>query len=327
MKIERKTAEQILAALNKAQNILIISHRNPDADTIGSNLALRLFLEQKGKTVTSACVSEVAPICSFLPHSTEFVTDFKVSSFDLFISVDCGSTSQANFPDSKPELLKGKIPFINIDHHPSNNNFGSINLVADMAASTTIIVYNLFKIWKAEITTDMATCLLYGLYYDTGSFMHSNTDAEVYETAAALLELGASRNLIIENLYKNQTEEKFKILGMVLAGTQLSESFVAISAIREEDLNSCNAKIQDVSGAIDYLSMVKGSKFAALLTEDSEGNIRGSLRTRRNDLNVSEIAESLGGGGHKKASGFTIKGRLQREIHWSVKPNSDTLGP
>lgn len=327
MEISSDIAGRILKAFKTANNILIISHRNPDADTIGSNLALRLLLEQKGKNVTSACVSEVAPICSFLPHSTEFVTDFKVSSFDLFMSVDCGSTAQANFPDSKPELKKSKKTFINIDHHPSNNNFGTINLVLDKAASTTIIVYNLFKVWQAQITPDIATCLLYGLYYDTGSFMHSNTDAEVYEAAAELLELGANRSLIIENLYKNQSEEKFKILGKILSDTQLSGNNVAISAVREQDLDSCNANIQDVSGAIDYLSMVKGSKFAALLTEDSEGNIRGSLRTRRNDLNVSEIAENLGGGGHKKASGFTIKGRLQREIHWSVKPNSDTLGP
>lgn len=316
MRISATNADRVYQSLMGAQNVLIMSHRNPDPDTLGSNLALRKILERHGKKVTSACVDELPPTCRFLPELRGFVTDFNPNDYDLFIAVDAGSTEQAAFPHIYPQILKDN--FLNIDHHPSNNDYGTINLVVEDAASTTIVVLELLQQWKEEITPCIATLLLYGLYYDTGSFMHSNTDAKVLNAASELLSLGAQQELIIKNLYKTRTIEQLRLWGRALDNLELTQNNIAVAGVTSRDLEECNATHSDLSGLIDYVSTIKDSNFATLLSNDDEGNIKGSFRTRRDDINVSNLAQNLGGGGHKKASGFTIKGKLKRDTRWSI---------
>lgn len=322
MQIAPELAAEIYTQIMLAQKIVIISHRSPDADTIGSNLALRFLFESLGKNITSACIDPSPENCNFLPKTDTFIHEFNYLDFDLILTVDCGSTSQTNFLDKNPEIIKNAgttgPKIINIDHHPSNNRFGTINLVVDDSASATLIIYNLFKIWEAKITPLIATCLLIGLYYDTGSFMHSNTNEEVLTTAAALIQAGADKEQIVKKLFKSHSIEKLKAWGKILNELRLTDGNVAVSGINQKDLKACNATHNDISGIIDYINMVKNNRFAALIAEDDKGQIRGSLRTRNDDVNVSEIAGTFGGGGHKKASGFTIKGKLQRETRWII---------
>ncbi|HVN67519.1 MAG TPA: DHHA1 domain-containing protein, partial [Candidatus Sulfotelmatobacter sp.] len=265
------------------------------------------------------CVDEIDSRYLFLAGAGSFVREFKPQAFDLYLCVDCGSLSQAQFPQKYPQMIKGKKTLINIDHHPSNSRYGAINLVIEDAASTTLITFGLFKSWNVPVSPAAATCLMAGLYFDTGSFMHSNTDGDVYAAAGELLALGAKKDLIVDNLFRRHTIEKLRLLGKILNETRLTDKNVAISAVRKEDYETCRADQHDLSGAIDLLNSVKGSRFAALLSEDSDGNVRGSLRTRYEDVNLSEIAGSLGGGGHKKASGFSVKGRLKKEIRWVIR--------
>lgn len=333
MEIPINVAEEIYKSVQSAQKIVIISHRNPDADTVGSNLALRLIFEHWGKQITSACVDQL-PLRSnissdFLPNIETYVREFNDNEFDLIFTVDAGSVAQTGFFEKDPEILK-RAKIINIDHHPSNNHFGSINLVIDNAASTTLVIYHLLKIWKnvavvTDITPSIATCLLYGLYYDTGSFMHSNTDESVYEMAADLLQKGAKRENIVKNLFKNHTVEQLQLWGKVLSEARLTEKNIVMGAVMNEDFSQHGANNQDLSGVIDYLSMANKNNYAALLSEDKEGNIRGSLRTRRDDVNLSEIAGSFGGGGHKKASGFILKGSLGKKTRWRIKPSDANI--
>ena len=377
MKIPPSTVTQILKALTQAQNIVIISHRNPDADTIGSNLALRELLETAGKTVTSVCVDGPPQDLQFLmpapptdrvktidhsahtpTPSTIFQTSFNLDQTDLIITVDCGSIAQTSFLEHQPEILARAattatstspranwentspkpIPIINIDHHPSNNNFGTINLVVPDAASTTIIIYNLFKAMNAlpttagalekiqahaPFTTTIATALLAGLYYDTGSFMHSNVTPQVYECAAELTALGADIKAIVKNMYKNRSIAQLKTWGKILDGIKVTNNNVVVSGITKKELDACNATTAETSGIIDYLSTVKDAEFATLLVEDDKGNIRGSFRTRKDIVNLSEMAGMFGGGGHKKASGFTMKGELGREVVWKIQPHQE----
>jgi bifunctional oligoribonuclease and PAP phosphatase NrnA len=319
MEIKAILSNDIRSKILHASKIVIISHRNPDADTIGSNLALRLVFERWGKQVTSACIDPVDPVCLFLPNAETYKQNFDFRHFDLLITVDAGSIAQAAFPATEPEMLKGDPPLVNIDHHPSNNHYGTTNLVIDNAASTTLIIFHLLKSWAEPITPDIATCLLIGLYYDTGSFMHSNTDAEVLETAAQLMQLGARKNTIITHLFKQHPVEKLKLWGKILSNIQITDNDVVVGAVKKEDMDECQADINQLSGLIDYLSMAKNSRFATLLTEDGNGHIRGSLRTKRNDIDLSEVASSLGGGGHKKASGFTLPGRIKQELRWTIE--------
>ncbi|MBU0667526.1 bifunctional oligoribonuclease/PAP phosphatase NrnA [Patescibacteria group bacterium] len=316
MEIPEATSDRIYKTLQKAQKIAIISHRHPDPDTLCSNLALRVLLEKMGKDVTSACVDPVPENCLFLPELKTFVDDFDPKDFDLFISVDAGSTAQAAFPEKYPSILKKN--FINIDHHPSNDHYGTLPLVMEDAASTTLIIYELFGMWNEEITIETATFLLFGLYFDTGSFMHSNTDAGVYKIASELMRKGARQDLIVQNLFKKHSIEKLKLWGKALDSAQLTDNRVIVAGVTAQEFSDCRATSSDLGGLIDYLSTAKESKFATLLSGDDSGQIKGSLRTRHDNIDVSRIARDLGGGGHKKASGFSIKGNLKRKTHWSI---------
>lgn len=319
MKIQADLSRAILQLIQASKSIVIISHRNPDADTIGSNLALREVLEKYGKKVFSACVDPIDNKNFKLISDNLYQTQLDLDLIDLIICVDAGSKSQLAFPQDYPEIFSGRFSIINIDHHASNEGYGTVNLVFPDAASTTLIVHHLLKSWNEVITPKMATMLLYGLYYDTGSFMHSNTNDDVYETAADLLKLGADFNAIVKDVFKTHSIEKLKLWGKILSDVQMTPNKIVVSGVKEADLKKNNATIADVSGAIDYLSMASGNAFATILSEDGNGNIRGSLRTKDNEINLSEIAGLLGGGGHKKASGFTIAGQLKKEIHWSIK--------
>ncbi len=333
---------QIKTALQNANTVAIISHRNPDADTVGSNLALREILERWGKKVTSACVDPVPSELEFLSTISAFQQEFVLKDIDIIVCVDISGTTQTVFLERYSDIFKKKIPIINIDHHRSNSLYGTINLVLPDCAATTLIMYRLFKIWDEKISKKMATALLCGLYFDTGSFMHSNTCDQVYMAGGELLELGAEINLIVKNLFRTHGIEKLKIWGKILSEIKQTDKNVVFSVIRpsrseaniepsrhdgtsltEKDSTWQRAKSSLTSGVVDYLSMAKDNLFAALLAEDNSGNIRGSLRARNDDIDLSEIAAAFGGGGHKKASGFCIPGRLKKETVWKIEPYTE----
>jgi len=307
--------------LKNANNILILSHRGPDGDTIGSNLALRHALEEQwGKKVTSACVDPPPDYARVLKGAYHYVNDFNLTDYDLRISVDCGAHYMFRFHETKPEILTHDVPFINIDHHPSNDNFGTHNLVHDTAAAAVFTVYHLLKYLHFKITPDIASALLLGLYFDTGSFMHSNTTSEVLEMGGELISYGADRRTIVKALLHTNPVAQLRLWGRVLKRARLSQKHAVISAITEQDFIECDATPEDLSGVIDFLNAVPESKFAILLAEDQKGNIKGSMRTQRDDIDLTKLAGIFGGGGHKKASGFTLPGKLEQEITWKIAP-------
>lgn len=316
--ISPEQADLAWQAINQAQNIVIISHRSPDPDAIGSNLALRMALAQSGKKILSACVDKIPSNCEFLAQAVNYDCAINLDQADLLISVDCGSKAQVAFESIYPGIFQAK-PFINIDHHASNDFYGTINLVYTNLSSTCEIVYNLFKIWKIELTPTISTCLLFGLYYDTGSFMHSNTTSSVLQMAEDLLQNGADQQIIIANLYKNCSESKFKIWGKVLASMKITNQNAVAAALSHQEIKDLKVDIEDLSGLINYLSMVKGSDYAVFVHEDIAGQIKGSLRTTHDNLDLSSLAAQLQGGGHRKASGFTIPGQLDQQEIWEIR--------
>lgn len=311
-------ANQIHQTVLQCKKIVIISHRNPDADTVGSNLALRDYFESLGIIVDSVSEDPAPPNCDFLPKNSEFRTSFSPEDYNAYVAVDAGSIEQTGFSDLRSAITSGAKPFVNIDHHPSNKGYGTINLVIPDAAATTLIIYDLFKEWHVEITPLRATYLLVGLYYDTGSFMHSNTDAKVCDMASDLLEKGADFNSIVKNLFKDKSVKKLKLWGEVLSKAKLNDDKVATSVALKEDFKKLGATSEDLSGIIDYLSSVKDAEYASLISNESPDTVRGSLRTRRDDIDVAEIAKSLGGGGHKKASGYSFKGHVKATDRWHI---------
>lgn len=305
------------------QRFCIISHRGPDGDAIGSNLALRLGLEALGKGIVSACVDEPPVNSMFLKKADTFVRDFNYEDFDVIVSVDCGDIKLVKFHEKKPEILSGEKPFVNFDHHESNNLFGTINPVEKNAAATCVVLYKFFNFCGWKITIDIANCLLHGIYFDTGGMIHSNATAEVFQIVGELVLKGANVKKISKELFHTTPVNKLRLWGKILERAYMNEEGVVVSAIAKSDYAECGATSHDTGGAIDYLNSVPESKYCVLLSEDEKGVVKGSLRTQRNDVNLSEIASKWGGGGHSKASGFGMEGTLHPIMNWKILKNNE----
>ncbi|MFA6024458.1 MAG: bifunctional oligoribonuclease/PAP phosphatase NrnA [Candidatus Gracilibacteria bacterium] len=310
---------QAQTLLLQAKRVVIIAHRNPDADAVGSNLAMREVLESLGKEVISACMDPIPESCRFLRKAETFVQDFDSTLVDLVITQDCGGHKVMGFHEKKPELLdRTKMKLLNIDHHPSNDYFGTVNIVMPEAPATCFILFLMFASYSWPITPTMATALFHGLSYDTGSFMHSNVTADCLRVGARLKALGADLEKSVKEQFHTASIPKLRLWGRALSRVELNDKNAVVTAVTEQDYRDENANLDDLSGLVTYLSHVPQTKFGMLLTEDFKGNIKGSLRTQDETIDLTKITALFGGGGHKKASGFTIPGRLVEKRTWSI---------
>jgi len=310
--------DKIREQLQQAKQILLLTHHNPDGDALGSMTGLNLALLGLDKKVTMACLDEAPPRYQFLPRVNEIKQDFNLAQFDLVIMLDCGGSYMSGFQEKYPELVDlAKTNLLNIDHHPSNNNFGRVNLVLFEAPATTFIIFQLLKKLKLKINSPMATALLAGLYSDTGSFMHSNTNSETCLVAAELLKLGANRGVIVKNFFHTTPISSLRLWGRVLRNLKRTNSSVTVGIAKKEDFEKTGAEYPELSGVIDYIASVAKSKFSLLLAE-KDGDVKGSLRTRQSGIDVAKIAEQFGGGGHTQAAGFTLPGEIKEENRWKI---------
>jgi phosphoesterase RecJ-like protein len=312
---------QVKNLIDRSQRILLISHRKPDGDTVGANLALKIVLEQLGKESVSACVDDIPKILRFLPKSNSFVADFNPEDFDLIFFIDCGASYLCGFDKKYPQILdKNFKPTVNIDHHPSNNLFGQINIVDPSASSTTEIVFKFLKKINIPINYQIATCLLAGIFTDTASYHNQNTTSDTFKISAELLRSGARLNKIVNNVSAPKPVDILKLWGKIISRLQVNKKYkIVFVFISQKDLEEFGASYDDIEGVANFLNTIPEVKATLVLTEQEE-QIKGSLRTRDENVDVSELASFLGGGGHKKAAGFTIDGKLVlEEKRWRIK--------
>lgn len=302
-----------------AGRILIVSHKNPDGDTLGAGLGLYCLLRDLGKSADLLCASSIPEYLKFLPFHDRYKNDYEPQNYDLIIAADIADKNVSGLTETHPMLWDGSLKerIIDIDHHPFNTEFGFLNIIDTTKASATVILFDLLEACDFQITADIATCFLTGLYTDTGSFMHQNSTSSAMKVAGQLLRKGGNMALITKHIFRTTHVKTMRLWGKVFSRIKVSKNGVAMSALTESDYMECNAMREDVAGVVDYLKYIPGVKYASLLTED-QGKVKGSLRTIHDDVNVQEIASKFGGGGHVKASGFTVPGRLQREETWKV---------
>ena len=307
-------AQKIYEKIISAQKIGIISHQNPDGDCLGSQLGLAEFLISQEKKVKTFCCDPAPDSFCFLPGSEKIFNNLDLNC-DLLIFVDCGNIFQTGFADV---LKNNEIFSINFDHHPDNPKFGDLNLVLPKFSSTTAILTKFFIDFDFLISPQVATCFLTGIFTDTGSFQHSNADSNSHRLAAKLLSRGANLEIIRQEVFKTKKISTLKLWGKVLSRAQFSSTDLAIfSIVKDLDFEKTKANPKDIGGAIDFLNMVPEANFSFLLTE-KDGSVKGSFRARGEKTDVQKIAKFFGGGGHKKAAGFTIPGKLKREVRWKI---------
>lgn len=306
--------------LEKSEKILTICHKRPDGDTLGSAVAFELAMKNEGKLCDIACIDKVPDRFAFLPEVKKIISSFDFRDYDLIVVMDAGASYMTKYHEVYPKIFGGTVPVANIDHHSSNDNFGTCNIVDEKAASTTIILYKFFESTGRRITPAMATALITGIYNDTGSLMHSNTNLEVFEIAGKLASYGAKVSLVARSLFRNTPVTTLKLWGRAMENVRVNNDGVTVAVLTYRDFEECGADIDAASGVVDLINSVPGSKYTCLLNEDNKGNVKGSFRTQRDEVNLEELAAKFGGGGHKKAAGFTMPGRIHQEVHWKIVP-------
>lgn len=312
MNITKDKAMQISQAIKLAENTLIISHAKPDGDTLGAAFALTNYLLKQDKNITNFCLDNADKIFNFLPNIHRLTNDHLVftKKYDLVIILDSGSLAYAGV-DKLMTALESGFTLINIDHHASNTNYADINLVITEAASCTEVLFYLFHALKIKFTSDIATCLLCGLVTDTGGFVNPATQYHTLEAASCLVRHGANLWQVLQNTTYRQNINNLKLWGLAFSRLKKVAKYdLVYTFLTQEDFISCEADESSTEGISNFLHILKEAKIILVLKETSDGHVKGSMRTAESDIDLAKFCQTLGGGGHKKAAGFSLPGRL-----------------
>ena len=306
-------SSKIKTAIQEANKIAIICHKDPDGDALGSATGLAETLNQWQKDYTFFCATIAPRQFDWLPRINELQTDqsiIKNNNYDVIIVLDSGSLHYAGI-DKLIESLDYKYTIINIDHHNSNDNFGHINYINETASSTCEIIYELLRQWKASMNKNIATSLLNGIMTDTGMLTNPATSDRTLGIASDLMKFGANIYKISQYNTRNKRGNLLNLWGVAMQRIIHNKEFgCATTYITAKDFEQHKINEGGLEGLGNFLSSLNDVKFIMVLIETPNGYIKGSLRTTRDDINVGALAQRLGGGGHKKASGFVIKGKL-----------------
>ena len=283
-------------------NIVVISHVNPDGDAIGSGLALTLGLKKMGKNVRFILQDKYPDSVKFL-NEINIVEQYDENNeykFDLSICVDGATDDRLG---KAKELLKDRF-VINIDSIIPTTLYGKLNYVEEIS-STSELIYKFLKFCEIDIDINMAEALYTGLVNDTGNFSHDNVTEKTFEMAAELKRIGASNSKVVREFFNTKSLPAIKLLGIAMYEMEYNENKkLAYYFMSKETLDKYNGRKEDTEGIVEKLISFKEAEVSLFLREDKIGVIKGSMRSKH-DIDVNEIASIFGGGGHRKAAGFT----------------------
>lgn len=305
------TAEHLFGVIQAAQSILLIPHQKPDGDALGSSTAFAEWLSTLGKKYSFYCATDYPKNFSYIPHVTEISSDLSLweeGKFDTIVVFDSGDPRYAGIA-LLLEQLTVKPRIINIDHHPTNEKYGEVNLVQSQFSSTCEIIFQFFTVNNIAINNNMATSLLTGLITDTDHFTNSATSSSALGAASFLMGKSGKHRHIKETIYNGTSLEAFKLWGQVFDRLQKNDDLdIVYTFVTQDDLKQFSLSETDAEGMSNFLNAISEGKAGLILKEVEENKWKGSFRTTRDDVDVARIAKALGGGGHKKAAGFTVTG-------------------
>lgn len=307
--------------IEKSSSFLLFAHTRPDVDTIGATLALKVFLEQSGKTVSLACFDPFPLHLSalFAEFSPEFFHPDQLDIASFGVVLACDSVDRGF--DRVSNRLDPRQVTVIIDHHPDIAVRSDVEIIDAGASSTCEILFDFFEKNNISIDKRIATALLSGILFDTGNLQHACTTPRVMEIASELMKRGAPLSKIVDTIFTNKSVSALRLWGRAFERSVLNgKNGMLATAITREDIESCGASAEDVYNVASILSTVPEAKFALVLSERDDQTVRASLRTmERNQVDVSAIAQRFGGGGHRLASGFEIPGKIARtDAGWAV---------
>lgn len=297
--------DKIICQINKANTILIVTHVSPDGDAIGSSFALKFMLESMGKTAFVYLKKPKDKIYHFI--QSDNITSTADISYDIVIALDCGDYGRISC-DRKIQ------PDINIDHHHTNDMFAKLNYVDASASATGEIIFFLIREMGISLTPQIASCLYCAIATDTGRFMYGNTTKNVFAIMQILYETGIDLAMLNKQLFDTFTLANLTAKAQCMKSLRLyCENRVCVALMSLSDIQKYSLTDMDLDGLASIPRSVEGVIFGVFIRERENGILKVGLRST-GEYDVSKIAGTFGGGGHKNASGLTYHGSVENML-------------
>ena len=321
---------QIISLLKTSNRVLLTSHENPDGDAIGALIAMGLALESWGKVITLYNESPIPVVYRFLPSVNRIIRVIcEMEAYDTAVVLDCSDLERIG---RAAEAVKRVPTLINIDHHVTNTRFGDVQLIDDKACATCEIVYRLILDMGIDFDQAIASAIYTGILTDTGSFRFSNTNRAAFSICEKMIQFGVDPYKVAQRVYGTYSLGRIKLLNMALDSIELSDNGkLSMMTLTQGMLDETGTRQEDIEGLINYARRIEDVKVSALIRELSETSNDGngfrpyhvSLRSN-GSVDVSQIANRFGGGGHSTAAGFSIETDLG-DLKLKIINIADTL--
>ncbi len=303
--------DEVVARLRSARRVLTICHSHPEADALGSALAVGMIVQAGGGVSTPVCADPVPAMYDFLPGFDRFRLEPDASiDYDLLVVVDCGELERIGPVLESHRALFDRVPILDIDHHISNRTFGVFDWIDPSSSATCEMVTLLAWRMGVPLTAEdgvLAAALTAGIVMDTANFQHSNTTPRTLVVAAALREAGAPLTDIARRIYRSKPNSQLILFGRVLAriGAEM-DGRLLWSTLELADLSASGARPEESEGLVDLLAQSATAE-AAILFKEGDDSTRISVRTLPGGVDATVLTGVFGGGGHARAAGATLE--------------------
>ncbi|HUR15865.1 MAG TPA: DHHA1 domain-containing protein [Candidatus Limnocylindrales bacterium] len=309
---------EVVDRIRGARNVLAVCHENPEADALGSALAVALAVEELGGRATPVCADVPPPMYDFIPRTDLFRQDPDPDiEYDLIVVGDCGDLERVGSVLGRNAELFGRVPIIDIDHHISNPGFGVVDWIDASAAATCEMNTLLMPALGVPLTAAdgaIAAALIAGVVIDTANFQHPNVTARTLRVAAELVNAGAPLAQTARLLYRTKPNRQLKLFGLVLSRTQTdNDGRLVWTSLHDGDYAATGAGPEDAEGLSDLLSQSEEGQLVIVFRANGQ-RTKISVRTRDGGLDATELTKKFGGGGHARAAGATIDLPLDEAI-------------
>ena len=305
-----KESKVVLGEIKKAKKILLNCHRSPDPDAVGSATAMYQVLTKMGKNVKVVTPSGLPEGSKFIPYSEKVdavnFSKFDFNKFDFCIFLDSSSWDMVT---DKKNLAYPKVSYAVIDHHDTNSEWGTINIVDKKRTSTAEIIYLVFKDWGIKIDKNIASSLMAGVIGDTGAFRFPGVGVETMKIGIELMKLGVDKDNVVFNIYQTIPFNLIKFYSEALSRVEIDKKnkFVWTSVPYEVYSKLSKPESARESTSSLFAQIVEDTEFGFVMVEQEKGKLLISFRSRTG-FDTSKIAQKLGGGGHVYASGAKVEG-------------------
>lgn len=309
------TIEQLDSSIKNSKNILLVSHINPDGDTLGSMCGLySLIKDNYKKKCDMTAVLKIPSMYHFMPYIDEvkFIEDYDFSrEYDLVINLDVAALDRCG--DAQILFNKAKKT-INIDHHETNINYGDLNFVEPEASATAEVLVGISQNLNWKISNETAVCLYTGIMTDTGCFKFSNTTPKTMEYAGKLLAYGVQPSVIYQKCYESNSKDMVLFQSYCVNKAKfLSDDKIAYTVVYKKDLEKYNYNGEDFTeGLTEKLRAIESTEVAFVVKELNSSTSKLSMRSK--EYNIANVCSKFGGGGHKLAAGAVIKANVENAV-------------